>query len=464
MAQFFYDQQIRRFVIQFARIMSNWNVTFGRDRDGNPIIVRVPIQYGNASRQAATIIAKNSASNLPTAPMMSFYITGVDYDQRRTQDPYFIQQVNVRQRALNPDTGEYETTQGDAFTIERIMPVPYTLRVQCDFWTTNEQQKHELFEQIGVLFNPSMEIQSTDNFIDWTALSVVYQDGITWSSRTIPQGTGNDIDVLSWKFYMPIWISSPVKVRKLGVIYKIIASIFEGAAVTDMQDDDLLLGTRQKITAYGYKVLLLGNSLQILPQGQVEQPPNSSYDLPTSPDTDIYWSAVLNEYGNVRSGLSMIALENPYLTNEIRGTIAFNPNDDRLLIFNVDIDTLPSNTLAAVDRVIDPQTTFPGQDLPPAANGQRYLITEDLGPQTTPTNPNTNGTAWPGLENGASANDIIEYDGTEAEWFVSFDSSAATEVEFVTNLTSQVQYRWDGTAWMKSFEGWYEAGDWSVII
>jgi hypothetical protein len=280
MAQFFYDNQVRRFLIQFGKIFSNWYVTKGKDPNGNDILVRVPVMYGDSSRQASTIIANNSASNLPSAPLITYYITGLEYDQRRTQDPTFIDKIQVRQRSYNADTQSYETVQGQAFTVERLMPVPYTLRMSVDLWTTNYNQKLELIEQLGTLFNPSLEIQSTDNFIDWTSLSVVYQDGLTFSSRSIPQGTGNPIDVLSWKFYMPIWISNAAKLKKMGVIEKIIASIFSGKALDDIQNDDLLLGTRQKITPYGYKLLLIGNSLQLLPANQDFYPSNEDLDLP----------------------------------------------------------------------------------------------------------------------------------------------------------------------------------------
>jgi hypothetical protein len=245
MAQYFFDSQCRRFLTQFIAIFSNFDVQYGSDPKGNPILHRVPVVWGDQSRQAATVVANNSPSALPSAPMMSVYVTGMEYDQRRTQDPYFLDKVNVRQRAINPQTGQYETTQGNAFTIERIMPVPYTMRVSVDIWTTSTQQKFEIFEQLGVLFNPSMEVSSTDNFLDWTSLSVIYQDGLNWSSRSVPQGTSNAIDVTTWRFYMPIWISSPIKVKKLGMIQKIIASIHKGSAIEDMLNDSLLLGTRQ---------------------------------------------------------------------------------------------------------------------------------------------------------------------------------------------------------------------------
>lgn len=458
MAQFFYDNQIRRFLIQFAKIFSNWYVTRGKDPNGNEILVRVPIMYGDSSRQAATIIANNSASNLPSAPMITYYISGLEYEQSRTQDPFFVDKMQIRQRAVNQDTGEFEQTQGQAFTLERMMPVPYKLRVTVDFWTTNYQQKLELIEQLGVLFNPALDIQSTDNFVDWTSLTVVYQDGLTFSSRSIPQGTGNPIDVMTWKFYMPIWITTSSKLKKMGVIHKVIASIFKGNAFQDMQDDDLLLGTRQKITPYGYKLLLQGNQLQLLPANEAFYPPNSSLEQPTNPNTSLYWASLLNVYGAVKPGISQIWLQNPYIDSDIVGTIVPDPLDDRYLIYNIDPDTLPQNTMSPVTSVINPQMTAPNAGLPGPTPGVRYLIVEDIGSEGDTT------VAWGGLI--AYANDIIQYNANASEWQVSFDSINANNVEFVTNLTTNVQYRYVPSEgmWMKSYEGWYEQGDYSIVL
>ena len=458
MASFFYDNQIRRFLVQFAKIFSNWQVTKGKDPAGNLILVRVPVMYGDSSRQAATIIANNSASNLPSAPLITYYISALEYDQKRTQDPTFIDNISVRQRAYDSETQTYEETQGQAFTIERLMPVPYTLRITVDMWTTNYNQKLELIEQLGTLFNPALEIQSTDNFIDWTSLSVVYQDGITFSSRSIPVGTGNPIDVLSWKFYMPIWISTAAKLKKFGVIEKIIASIFKGTALTDIQDDDLLLGTRQKVTPYGYKILLIGNTLQILPADTPFSTSNIDLSLPPNPNTDVYWSSVLNVYGTVKPGISQIWLQNPYMDTEIVGNIVPNPNDDRLLIYNIDTDTLPQNTLSPVDGVINPQLTGPNAGLPGSINGRRYLLTDNIGA------PDNSTVAWGTVI--AFANDIIEFNSSTGEWVVSFDSTIATSttLEYVTNLTTNVQYRFVADTWMKSYDGFYQAGDYSIVI
>jgi hypothetical protein len=244
----------------------------------------------------------------------------------------------------------------------------------------------------------------------------------------------------------------------MGVINKIIASIYQGSALQDMQDDDLLLGTRQKITPYGYKILLIGNRLQLLPADEAFYPPNTDLNDPAPPNTNLYWSSLLNVYGAVKPGISQIWLQNPYMEDDIVGTIVPDPVDDRLLIYDIDPDTLPQNTLDPVDAVINPQLTGPNAGLPGPVNGRRYLIVENIGSQGNST------LSWGTLI--AEANDIIQYDASAGEWFVSFDASESTAVEYVTNLTTNIQYRYvdQEGQWMKSYEGWYDQGDYSIVI
>jgi hypothetical protein len=223
-----------------------------------------------------------------------------------------------------------------------------------------------------------------------------------------------------------------------------------------MQDDHLLLGTRQKVTPYGYKIFLINNTLQILPDGVPFTPQNDDINFPEqNPNTDIKWSAFLNVYGNVQSGISQIWLQNPYMDTDIVGTISLNPIDDRLLTYNIDVDTLPQNTLNSVTSIINPQHKGPDAGLPNASAGQRYLIIDNIGAVNSEFSP-----AWG--EVVANANDIIEHDGTK--WNVSFDSQNEANVQFVTNLTTSVQYRYTDGVWVKSYEGWYAAGDFSVVI
>ena len=113
-----------------------------------------------------------------------------------------------------------------------------------------------------------------------------------------------------------------------------------------------------------------------------------------------------------------------------------------------------SNT--PVNKIINPLTVAPGAGLDEAAYGQRYLILQDIGSASNSDGPD----AWGDVV--AGTNDIIEYDGDK--WAVSFDSSTDLGVHYVTNTNTSIQYRWTGSAWVKSYEGEYRAGDWLLVI
>ena len=459
MQQFFYDEQIRRFLLQFTRIFSNFQIEYGRANDtGDATLIRVPVRYGDSSRQAQTVIQNNSASFLPSTPLITFYISGMEYDRPRLQEPYFVSKIQVRQRTYDSETESYETTQGNAFTIERLMPVPYKMTINADFWTSNTNQKMQLFEQVATLFNPSLEIQSTDNYLDWTSLSVVELESVTWSSRTIPVNTEDPIDIMTMRFTLPIWISSPAKVKKLGVVEKIIASVYNAAgdARDAINNSDLLLGTRQLFTPYSYQTLLIGNKLQVLKQSQVVNPTNNNTSAQSSPPSNELWHAVAGMYGTLRPGISQIRLSSLWGDdNEVVGTVSFDPTDDRFLLFDVDADTIPQNTLTPVTSVIDPLMSGPGAGLPSAVVGQRYLILNDVGDLNSTTQ------AWGNLV--AYENDIIEY--TAQGWTVAFEAGQHNNnIQFVTNITTGLQYRYTGLEWVKSYEGLYEGGEWSLVL
>jgi hypothetical protein len=144
------------------------------------------------------------------------------------------------------------------------------------------------------------------------------------------------------------------------------------------------------------------------------------------------------------------------MDTEIVGTIVNDPIDDRLLIYTIDPDTLPQNTLDPVNGVINPLVAGPNAGLPGPVNGKRYLIVEDIGSEGDVT------TAWGNLV--AKANDIVEYNASLGQWVVQFDSTDTTTVEYVTNLTNNVQYRWTDDNWMKSYDGFYAEGDYSIVI
>ena len=152
-----------------------------------------------------------------------------------------------------------------------------------------------------MLFNPSLEIQTTDNYVDWTSLSVVEIPVLILVTEVFQQGQIPEIDVATLNFTTPIYISPPTKVKKLGVVTQIIASIYNertgnidlGQSMPELQaySDDYTKSVKSTITksadgtidssattkedadaviattAIGYDLLVMNNVGQVIDKG-----------------------------------------------------------------------------------------------------------------------------------------------------------------------------------------------------
>ena len=105
------------------------------------------------------------------------------------------------------------------------MPVPYNMTIQMDLWSNNTDTKLQVLEQIFVLFNPSIQLQSNSNPLDWTSVFEVELADINWSSRAVPAGVDEQLDISTLSFTSPIWISPPAKVKRQAIIQRIINDI-----------------------------------------------------------------------------------------------------------------------------------------------------------------------------------------------------------------------------------------------
>lgn len=501
--EFFYDAQIRKYLVQVMRLFSNFS-----HKPAKGSAIAVPVMYGDMTRQVASILRDNSENKIPSAPRIAVYITGLEIDRDRTSDSSFVSKKHVRERAYDADGKEYLNFQGKNYTIERLMPTPYKLTLTVDIWSTNTNQKLQLLEQILMLFNPSLEIQTTDNYLDWTSLTVVNLETVNFSNRSIPTGTESEIDIAQLTFSTPIYISPPAKVKRLGVVTKIITSIFDGDGYVDFEkqldgtnlfsiggttgafieetvpgsdtvvdqgafpnDGTGEIAISSQVTRVHtpviknpnqYRILIMNSRAKILENGLISGRSWTSYvaELP----------------GEYQSGLSLIYLRKPDIDGFVGGRITINPLDESELIVNFDRDTLPSNDVvpgpardtnqfSSIDYIIDPLRFDPRQD---KRVGVRMLLLGAIG------GDNTDGAdAWKNTDGSdfvTGANDIVEWDGVA--WHTVFDASEnlITQTQetvntlYTTNLTTSIQYYWNSEQWLLSVEGEYAKADWSIEL
>ena len=483
--QHFYDGQIRRYLTQTIRVLSNFVVKYG---DGS--LVRIPVIYGDQDRQAANIIRQNTASTVSSVPRIGIYISGLDLDASRLGDSSFIGKMHIRERGIDADTNQYTQGQGRNYTVERLMPTPFKLTMKADIWTANTDQKLQVLEQILVLFNPTLEIQTTDNYIDWTSLSVLSISSMSWSSRTVPVGADTPIDIATITFEAPIWISPPVKVKHLGVVTSIINSIYRN---TDNEADSYIDGLGQPmtsgttsltggltidvITAADYVIQVYNGQGILLSRREGFTPREPTLEIPVRGGAAIAWTELFDKYSQKYvAGSSMIYLVQPNGT-EVVGTFAVNPLDETQISITWDDSTFNPNDLlvptgiegnrangmsaGTFDAIINPQKVYPGHGMQNVEAGDRFLIIDDIGSEINQDGPD----AWKnndGTDFVALANDIIEWDG-EA-WIVVFNAQEYDGDLYQTNIYSGIQYYWNNVMWKKAFEGEYGPGSWRIEL
>ena len=221
--QYFYDQQIRRWLLQFMRLFGGFSVKMGKDETGADYYHQVPVRYGDTTRMSQHILRKNSENTILSVPAISCYIAELVPNAERRMTPSFEDSVQIYEKAYDPVAQTFIDQVGETYTLERHAPIPFDLTINVDVWTSNTEQKLQLLEQILLLFNPSVNLQSSQNPYDWTSLAVVELINITWTARSIPQGTDEMIDVASLIFQLPIFLTPPAKVKRQVLIHSILA-------------------------------------------------------------------------------------------------------------------------------------------------------------------------------------------------------------------------------------------------
>lgn len=447
------------------RIFSEIKVRNGPDANGLFTIQRVPILYGDPSIMVAQLIKGASENTMLPVPMFSAYIDDIKPSAKRRQDTMYVGKVSTVERQFDAETQSYTSEPGVRQDVERYMPVPIDIIFKLDVWTTNTTTKLQIYEQIQTIFNPSIQLQQNSNLLDWTSIFEVWQEDFKWTNRNLDQQTGDERDIMTFKFKVEGWINPPAKLKRSGLIAEIVTQVFNVADVSSVRgrieneyDPFGCIGgiPIQIITTEGdYRISVehgtTADTITLLNEyGQV--------------DPSLSWFDLIQKYGQITPNISKIRLKlDPNIdvdTSDIIGGIALDPVHQNVLFFTPDTDTLPPTTLAPILTIIDPMELFPGNGLPVAAAGQRYLLTShDSTGEEPAIPPNVAGSPW-GSTLVAYPNDIIEFNGIN--WVVSFDSRNATGKNYVVNNENSSQYTFDGVDWTYTYYGQYAPGYWRI--
>lgn len=440
--EYFYDGQQRRFLEQLVRAFSGFSYQTGLQENGQPQTLLVPCHLAQTNKMVAQIQKNQSENALNTAPMITIWQSGLRGRKADLQNPNFVDHLQVFER--NIVDGQYCCDRGNAYLVDRLMPLPFEMDIQVDLWTTNLDQKYSLAEQILIATYPQFEIQNSDNALDWSAVTICFVEDDINFNRAVPIGTNDDLDIMTLRLRVPIWLTPPALIHRLSRIEQVVTNV--GDKVDDVYGDPML-GTvfEQVIVTPGdHMIMVDGNTVTLLAhKGHTTMPDGS---LPS-------WSKLLKQYGVFKPAVSELRL---ILTDDIEGPFVagtLQPGEAvNTLFWTINPATLPANTVLPVDAVIDPMRTNPTHGLPQPVDGTRYLLVSDIGPSIT----------WGPLS--AVANDIIQYNATLGLWQVVYNSRTTITRDYVLNRHTNRQLKWSGKEWLMSIDSLYGPGYWRLKL
>ena len=92
------------------------------------------------------------------------------------------------------------------------MPIPYWANVELGLYASNIDQHFQMLEQILMVFDPIVQIQSNDATFDWTKISIVELTGIRFEEN-YPMGSERRVIHSFLDFKFPIWIAPPADLK-----------------------------------------------------------------------------------------------------------------------------------------------------------------------------------------------------------------------------------------------------------
>lgn len=433
---YFYDAQIRRYVLQFMRIFHEIKIA-SVDENGSTLLERLPIRWGGMDRSAGHVLRENSENVVLPGNMMAAYIQSIQLDGTQRKSISGERKLQVDEREFDEATQSYTNNIGKRYTIESLMPTAMKMEMSLDILTDKMDTKLQVLEQIFMIFNPGITIQQNDNALDFSSFFNVELKNIQWSNR----GAGDDVDrdVASLTFELsPIWINPPSKVKRRKVIHQIVTNAYAMAEIDHEELKKYALSPIENCFDRFDQIIVSPNNHQFkIGMDGVTTSEVMLLNEYGQEDESLSWESLIDLYGEYSASQSYIIIKTlddiEDESGDIYANFSFDPVRSNIINIDIDEDTLPSVISGGpVDRVINPLKTYPNNGLPNAAAGQRYLVLEDI-PLNTGTNP------WGSVN--ASEGDIIQYDG--ANWNIVFSAASANNAVYVRALNNNELYKYD---------------------
>lgn len=202
---FYYNQQFKKYALQFMAIFSDLQVSEGvNNLNQQTNIITVPIKYGSADRVVQAIKSDNTQNKMLRLPMLAAKITGINIAVEKMHG------TGTGDRHGYLPLGN--TMPDGVRVIHRKTPIPYDIELELAIIASNTDQQFQILEQIFMLFDPILQIQTSDDAFDWTKINTVELLDINFEEN-YPSLNDKRLLVTNLRFTTTVLLSAPANIK-----------------------------------------------------------------------------------------------------------------------------------------------------------------------------------------------------------------------------------------------------------
>lgn len=195
MYPFRYNKQIERYLSQFKRVMSGFQVRDGVERNGTDNPRQVKVVYGSMSRVVAAVFNRKEFTN-NSLPLIGMHLTGIEKDIENKRNHHHVDHV------------AYRNADGDPKAYRRLIGPALNLSVQVDIYASSHEEMFSILEQILLIFNPRVTIQIDNSVFNSDYITEIHLESIS-NDVNYPTGTDRQVVMQSLTFRLPVRLSYP---------------------------------------------------------------------------------------------------------------------------------------------------------------------------------------------------------------------------------------------------------------
>ena len=184
---YYYEAQLKKLLVQFLAVFVGLQVKSGKTNELGDRYIDVQVKNGSSDRVVASLMSDNTQNKPLRLPLIAGTLKNVDLSPELRHGTR-TDRTNVRM----PSGGRFPN---DLRTITQSMPVPYNAQFELNVFASSQEQHYEMLEQILMYFDPTLELWTSDEVMDWGRLrsleltNVSFDEAIPGVDRRIIQTT-----------------------------------------------------------------------------------------------------------------------------------------------------------------------------------------------------------------------------------------------------------------------------------